>query len=311
MGSLFRPEALAGQRQAWLGSILLIRPLSLTLLSWLLAGSAALLAAYLVLGHYTRSTQIGGVLAADLQAIPLTPLQAATVLEIHAREGQAVRQGDLLFVLAASAVVPRDAAPMAVQRRPAANAHTAPAQAPQAVPSAALRVVIRAPQDGVFSAVFAQPGQTVSATSVLASLVPAQARLQAELDAPASVISFLRPGQPVLLRYEAFPFQRFGHFPGRVLQVSRAPLPAGEEAWRPLSTPAVGTGAGAGGWSGVQTSGAPLYRVTVALEQQAVPANGQALPLAAGMRLDADVLLDRRRLIEWLFEPVLRHAGGA
>jgi membrane fusion protein len=56
-------------------------------------------------------------------------------------------------------------------------------------------------------------------------------------------------------------------------------------------------------------SNEPLYRITVALDKQAVQAYGQAQPLAPGMQLDADVLLDRRRLIEWIFEPVLSVAG--
>jgi membrane fusion protein len=53
----------------------------------------------------------------------------------------------------------------------------------------------------------------------------------------------------------------------------------------------------------------PLYRITVELDQQAVQAYGQAQALAPGMQLDADVMLDRRRLIEWIFEPVLSIAG--
>jgi membrane fusion protein len=44
----------------------------------------------------------------------------------------------------------------------------------------------------------------------------------------------------------------------------------------------------------------PLFRITVALDGPPVAAQ-----LAAGMRLQADVLLERRRLIEWLFEPLL------
>ena len=43
-----------------------------------------------------------------------------------------------------------------------------------------------------------------------------------------------------------------------------------------------------------------MFRITVALDE----APG-AMPLAAGMRLQADVLLERRRLVEWLFEPLL------
>ena len=34
-------------------------------------------------------------------------------------------------------------------------------------------------------------------------------------------------------------------------------------------------------------------------------AYGQPQALSAGMQLDADVLLERRRLIEWIFEPLL------
>jgi membrane fusion protein len=52
-----------------------------------------------------------------------------------------------------------------------------------------------------------------------------------------------------------------------------------------------------------------LYRITVALDQQSVQAYGQPQALSPGMAVDADVLLDRRRLIEWLFEPVLGLAG--
>ena len=53
----------------------------------------------------------------------------------------------------------------------------------------------------------------------------------------------------------------------------------------------------------------PLYRITVALDRQTMPAYGKDLALAPGMRLEADVLLDRRRLVEWIFEPVLGLAG--
>ena len=56
-------------------------------------------------------------------------------------------------------------------------------------------------------------------------------------------------------------------------------------------------------------SAEPLYRITVTLDRQAVQAYGQAQPLAAGMQLEADVLLDRRRLIEWIFEPLLSVTG--
>lgn len=140
---------------------------------------------------------------------------------------------------------------------------------------------VRAPYDGVIGAVVAEPGQAVETSAVLASLMRADAPLQAHLYAPSSAIGFVRTDQAVLLRYHAFPYQKFGQQPGHVLQVSRTPLP------------------------GPAAAGEPMYRITVALDRQSVDAYGAPQPLVPGMQLDADVQLDRRRLIEWIFEPLL------
>ena len=154
-------------------------------------------------------------------------------------------------------------------------------------------LVIRAPQDGVVSGLLASPGQTVTAASALASLVPAGSTLQAQLFAPSSAVGFLRAQQPVLLRYHAFAYQKFGHQQGWIEQVSLAPLQAAELAGQP--------------WVG--SSREPMYRITVALDRQQVPAYGALQPLAPGMQLDADVPIERRKLYEWLFEPVLGMVG--
>ena len=53
----------------------------------------------------------------------------------------------------------------------------------------------------------------------------------------------------------------------------------------------------------------PVYRVTVRLPAQEVRAYGQAMALRAGMVLDADVSIDRRRIVEWLFDPLLSVTG--
>ena len=56
--------------------------------------------------------------------------------------------------------------------------------------------------------------------------------------------------------------------------------------------------------------GEPMYRITVALDEPKMRGLRRQQPLVAGMQLQADVLLERRRLIEWLFEPLLGLAGG-
>jgi membrane fusion protein len=152
-------------------------------------------------------------------------------------------------------------------------------------------LVIRAPQDGVVSGLIAQPGQTVTPGVALASLVPSDARLQAHLYAPSSAVGFLRAEQPVLLRYEAFPYQKFGAQSGRIEQVSLAPL-----------SPAEVTGL-------ANATREPMYRIAVALDRQDMPTTAAPRPLVPGMQLEADVPVERRRLIEWLFAPVLGVAG--
>lgn len=155
------------------------------------------------------------------------------------------------------------------------------------------RVFIRAPQAGVISGLRSSPGQSVVTSSALASLVPSGSTLQAHLYAPSSAVGFLRAEQPVLLRYQAFAYQKFGQQRGRIAHVSLAPLQAAELADQP--------------WAG--SAREPMYRITVHLERQQVPAYGTLQPLAPGMQLDADVPIERRRLYEWLFEPVLGMVG--
>lgn len=48
----------------------------------------------------------------------------------------------------------------------------------------------------------------------------------------------------------------------------------------------------------------PLYRVQVKLDRQFVLAYGKDEPVKPGMALQADVLMDRRSLLEWVFEPL-------
>lgn len=272
MPSPLRPETPEAQRQGWLGSIQLIRPVSLAVLTAFVTTTAVLVGAYLSMSDYTRKARVSGYLVPDRGVIRLVAPQNATVLERHVVEGQAVQQGDVLFVLSIEEA--------------AASSSTKP--------EAQARLVIRAPQDGLVTAVLAERGQLAMPSTALANMVPSDARLQAHLFAPSSAVGFVHSDQPVRLRLQAYPFQKFGHQAGRVLQVSRMPLQAAE-------LPGLAVPAG--------NAGEPLYRITVALDRQAVLAEGQAQPLVAGMQLDADVLLDKRRLIEWIFEPMVNIAG--
>jgi membrane fusion protein len=159
-------------------------------------------------------------------------------------------------------------------------------------------VVLRAPRDGVISAVLAKEGQMASAGQPLLSILPAGSILQAQLLVPSRAIGFIDPGRRVVMRYQAFSYQKFGQQYGRVTDVSRSALSPSDVAIL----------------LGQQyQQQEPLYRVQVALDSQQVMAYGKPESVKPGMTLDADILMDRRRLIEWVFEPLYgmaRHFGG-
>ena len=147
--------------------------------------------------------------------------------------------------------------------------------------------VVKAPRAGIVATLLIKPGETVSAGEPLLTVVPRRSRLEAQLLVPSSAVGFVRGGQQVVLRYQAFPYQRFGLHFGEVGQVSRSALSPQEVA------ALVG-----------RQSTVPLYRVMVRLRGQTVRAYGQPVALRPGMTLHADILLDRRRLIEWVLEPL-------
>ena len=149
-------------------------------------------------------------------------------------------------------------------------------------------VLVKAPLAGLVAHRFVEPGQAVQAGQPLLSLLPEGARLQAQLQVPSRAIGFIRPGDRVRLRYQAYPFQKFGHQGGRVARISRSAVP-----------PVAGA-----------PSSEPHYRILVALDRQEVLAYGRPEPLRPGMLLEADILGERRKLHEWLLEPLYSLRGG-
>lgn len=154
-------------------------------------------------------------------------------------------------------------------------------------------LAVSAPVTGVIATQLVKPGQAVQAGQPLLSLLPGNGMLEAELLVPSRAIGFIEPGDKVLLRYQAYPYQKFGHQQGTVTRISRSALSSGE----------LGT------LIGNAQQGEPFYRITVALARQTVTAYGKAELLKPGMLLEADVLGEKRRLIEWVFEPLYSLKG--
>jgi membrane fusion protein len=145
---------------------------------------------------------------------------------------------------------------------------------------------IRAPIDGRVASIQATIGQVADPKRPQLNITPMDSPLQAVLFVPTRAIGFVRTGQKVRLLYDAFPFQRFGAYPGQVVSISKTILAKGDVA------------------APVQLD-EPAYKVIADLERPDVDANGQRIPLQAGMLLRADILLEKRPLIRWLLDPIL------
>jgi membrane fusion protein len=146
--------------------------------------------------------------------------------------------------------------------------------------------VIIATVDGQVSALPVHVGDVAQAGSVVAMLTPANSPLEAELAVPTRAAGFIEPGQNVRLMYDAFPHQKFGAAEGMIRSVSQAAMTPED-----IRIP------------GVQV-GEPMFIVRVKLKTDKMTGYGRDFQLRPGLMLAADVVLDRRSLLEWLLDPL-------
>jgi membrane fusion protein len=412
---LFRSEVADARKQRVYGEIVLGQPVGTQALVVLLAGIIALLAAWLVLGQYTRTETARGILVTDSASAKVVAVRPGLVTRLAVREGDLVRPGQMLASIqvepgrdGGGSAIADSLTAVAAQRRLAedqvryagqragserarllatlaglaqqrldlagqiglqrqlvgsaqemfnrigsvlekgfvsrveyerrrqamlaarqqlgqlqqqsnalaaeerrtaaelaridADAGTAVATARSAFESLAQQqaqlasersYAIAAPVAGRVTALQVAAGRTVDSSVPLMIIVPEGSALHADVYAPTRAIGFVKPGQEVRLLFDAFPYQRFGSFKGRVARISRTAIDP-----RELSAP-------------LKIEEA-VYRIEVVPERQQVEAFGETLPLQPGMTLNASLILDRRSFLDWLLTPlraVLRRSG--
>jgi membrane fusion protein len=146
--------------------------------------------------------------------------------------------------------------------------------------------IIRAPIAGRISTLQVSVGQTANPQRLQLQIVPTGSALQAELFVPTRAIGFVRVGQEVRILYDAFPYQHFGTYRGRITTVSQTIL-MGSDVSIPVEIKE------------------PCYKVTVALDRPDIDAYGESITLQPDMLLRADIILERRSLVNWLLSPLL------
>nr|WP_310618170.1 HlyD family secretion protein [Pantoea cypripedii] len=153
--------------------------------------------------------------------------------------------------------------------------------------------LITAPAAGRISSLSVTAGQMVSDGDSLAQLVPAGDDTPSLIIwLPNDSVPYIKPGDTINISYAAYPAEKYGQFPGKVLSVSAAPVPL-RELNSYGSAPRLANGQLEGAW----------FKASVALNQRGLRWQGENLPLASGMQLQATVFLEKRPLYQWMLSP--------
>ena len=152
------------------------------------------------------------------------------------------------------------------------------------------RIVIAAPVAGDVSDITTEIGQRIVPEKSLLTIVPRGSAVETWLYAPSSAIGFARPGQRVRLRFDAYPYQKYGVGRGTVVAISRVAIdPANvDAAIRPTE---------------------PVFRVRVRIDSMGSLNVGRDA-LRPGMTLAADLAMESRPLWALIVGPVRGALGS-
>ncbi|WP_232446017.1 HlyD family efflux transporter periplasmic adaptor subunit [Burkholderia ubonensis] len=146
-------------------------------------------------------------------------------------------------------------------------------------------LLVLAPVSGVITDVTTtQPGDKILANTPLGSIAPSDARPVVKVAIAEQDRAFLHEGLPVKLKFNAFPYQRYGVIDGTLEYIS--------PATKPLA----------------QTK-EPVYEGRVALARDAYLIAGTKYPLRYGMTATAEIVVRERRLIGFVLDPFRQIAG--
>jgi len=153
------------------------------------------------------------------------------------------------------------------------------------------KYVVRAKVSGIVSNLQVQKGEAIPQNIPLATISPLNNQLFANLLVPVSSAGFLKQGQNLKIRYDAFPYQKFGLFDGHIQTISSSIMLPNEIMHSHIA---------------IQE---PVYLIKASVSQSSIQAYNQTILLKSGMTLSADIVLDNRNLVEWLLEPIFSVQG--
>lgn len=153
-------------------------------------------------------------------------------------------------------------------------------------------LVIKATSDGKIESVAVTVGQMVDKGSSLAQIKPTNnVEFFLILWLPNNAIPYVKIGDTVNIRYDAFPADKFGQFPGKIISISS--VPASRQEMAEYTNVA----------SGPNQQELALYKAIIKIENNKFIYKDQALELSNGLKAQAIVFLEERPLYMWMFTP--------
>ena len=144
---------------------------------------------------------------------------------------------------------------------------------------------IVAPVSGVVTDLTStQPGDKVQANAPLGGIAPSRSRSVVKVEIAENDRAFLREGLPVKLKFNAFPYQRYGVIDGTLEYVSPATKPSSQTKL-------------------------PVYEARISLERDYYQVAGTQYPLRYGMTAAVEIIVRERRLVDLALDP-FRQIGG-
>lgn len=143
---------------------------------------------------------------------------------------------------------------------------------------------------GTVVAVAGRPGDSVTQGQFVVGIGDVSAKPLIVVSAPTRAIGLTKVGQRVILKYDAFPFKTFGIYHGTITYISSAAVQgvkASDDGMDPRPVELQST-----------------YRIEIRPDQDYVTAYGEKYPLKLGSTLSADIVVERRRLIDWVLDPI-------
>jgi hemolysin D len=151
-------------------------------------------------------------------------------------------------------------------------------------------------------------GQVVSSGQEVMRIVPEDAGLEIEVYVLNKDIGFVEPGQQAVVKIESFPFTQYGTIAAHVTRVARDSIPE-PEANQNEGDPA--RAANSSAFAGAQRTQNLVFPVTLEPEAATIGIDGRPVPLTPGMAATVEIKTGSRRILEFVFSPLLQITGGA